>query len=383
MRLTSAFGRLLKTAAFGFIVCLSYPAGADSLRDVYERLLQDPGDTALNLRYAKLALEKGELRKALAAYERILARDPNNEDAKAGLARVQRLLKPDFTQFVVVTGAQFESNPRRYDSSVPRKRDGVFFGRLQITNERKFGDLRLRTIGDAFANAHINIRDLDFGFASVQSGPLVPAFSGWQLYPFVAGAYSWFDGNTFQWRGGVGVALENEGEGWLRSVGVRGDYSFIGQSFSSKDAYVIEVNARFVKSGAILKKGIVSVSPIYRYNGVQGKGDPNFGPLGDLYPLTYHQLGGRIDYFYQVAPVITLNVHFGAEYRHYFEQVTFEKKNRRDIFMAPGAQVIWTGLFKNRADVIFSYRFEYNTSNDSFQRYTNHILGVRMLWRFN
>ena len=60
------------------------------LRRVFEQILQDPGNPGLNFRYARLATDKGDIRKALAAYERILAQDPNNEEAKAAIRRIQR-----------------------------------------------------------------------------------------------------------------------------------------------------------------------------------------------------------------------------------------------------------------------------------------------------
>ena len=50
----------------------------DEIADVFDQLLSSPDDPALNLRYAELALAKGETRKALSAHERILARDPTN-----------------------------------------------------------------------------------------------------------------------------------------------------------------------------------------------------------------------------------------------------------------------------------------------------------------
>ncbi|HDL16757.1 MAG TPA: hypothetical protein ENH27_02830, partial [Rhizobiales bacterium] len=44
---------------------------ADEMAAVFDQLLSSPDDPALNLRYAELAIAKGETRKALAAYERI------------------------------------------------------------------------------------------------------------------------------------------------------------------------------------------------------------------------------------------------------------------------------------------------------------------------
>ena len=59
-------------------------AAEENLDTLFVRILINPTDVDLNLRYAKLAEEQGEIRKALATYERILLQDPDNSEAKAG-----------------------------------------------------------------------------------------------------------------------------------------------------------------------------------------------------------------------------------------------------------------------------------------------------------
>lgn len=356
-------------------------AAPDEYRDVFDRILQDPGNAGLNLRYARLAIRKGELRKALAAYERILAADPNNEEAKIGLRRVRELLKPNYTQIIAIFGGQYESNPLRLSSRVPTDDDGVFFARVILDDERRIAGRRWRSNMDTYANFHIDIRRLDYGVTAFNTGPLLPIAKSWQVHTFVSGAYSWYDGRTFQWRGGGGMTFEPLSAGLLRSITVKGEYNFIGNSFSKRDAYVIELSSRFIKVGLFTPKGIASLSPYYRYNGIVDQGDVFLGPSGDLYPLRYHQMGARFDYFLEIRPKVTVNANITIEYRDYLDDVFFTTDHRRDLYVAPGTQLILAGLFKGRADVIFSYRFEYNSSNDGYLRYVNHIAGVRMLWR--
>src|SRR5688500_4001798 len=104
------------------------------LRQVFEQILQDPGNPGLNLRYARLAIDRGEVRKALAAYERILAQDPNNEQAKAGIRRIQRELEPSVTKVTLLLGGQYESNARRVPGRAANLHDGSLMGRLQATD---------------------------------------------------------------------------------------------------------------------------------------------------------------------------------------------------------------------------------------------------------
>ena len=71
-----AFGLFIAGA---ILPCAAHAQDDAELRRIFEQILQDPGNPGLNLRYARLAVERGEIRKALAAYERILAQDPGNE----------------------------------------------------------------------------------------------------------------------------------------------------------------------------------------------------------------------------------------------------------------------------------------------------------------
>src|SRR6185436_16825386 len=119
-----------------------------------------------------LAIERGEIRKALAAYERILAQDPNNEDAKAGIRHIQRELEPSVTRVTLLAGAQFDSNPHRLQGRDGNRYDGSFFGRLQALDERRIGALRWRSEADIYANWHLRFHDIDFGLAGGRLGPV-------------------------------------------------------------------------------------------------------------------------------------------------------------------------------------------------------------------
>ena len=74
---------------------------ADEISDVFDQLLSTPDDPALNLRYAELAMAKGETRKALAAYERVLAHDPDNAEVRRAYKKAKRQLQPAVTAFTL------------------------------------------------------------------------------------------------------------------------------------------------------------------------------------------------------------------------------------------------------------------------------------------
>lgn len=111
-----SFWRVLVVAA---IAVFATPGQvlADEITSVFDQLLSNPDDPALNLRYAELAMAQGETRKALSAYERVLARDPDNAEARRAYKKAKRQLQPAVTAFTLTTGLVFESNPRQVRSS--------------------------------------------------------------------------------------------------------------------------------------------------------------------------------------------------------------------------------------------------------------------------
>ena len=78
--------RLVALATF-FLLATPAIAAPDELARLNAQIINNPTDIELNLRYARLAEQRGEPRKALAAYERVLIYDPNNVEAKSGLDR--------------------------------------------------------------------------------------------------------------------------------------------------------------------------------------------------------------------------------------------------------------------------------------------------------
>src|SRR5262245_25252301 len=131
-------------AATGMAVSPADASDSD-LRALYAQVIRNPTDTELNLRYARLAEERGMVRWALAAYERMLLNDPGNEEVKRGLQRLRRKLQPDTTQFAFETGGIFESNPRYTPNNA--RSELQILSSLGVRDERTLGDLRWRTTG--------------------------------------------------------------------------------------------------------------------------------------------------------------------------------------------------------------------------------------------
>ena len=359
------------------------------LRRVFEQLLQDPTNTDLNFRYARIARERGELRKALAAYERVLATDPDNEEAQESIRRVRRLLlEPDKTEITVVIGGQYESNPQHEVDTNSSTDDGILVGRVVVTDERKFGETRWRTNGDLFSNWHAKFGEIDFLNLGVRTGPVFELTEGWDIHPAVGASYAILDSETFFYEGSFSVAIEAVDGGVFKSLNLRAAYDQIDDEIAGANAYVLEINPRFVVADLVTTNDSLIVNPLYRFNGTEGTGASGTGASGDTFPLNYQQIGGRVDYYFPITPEIYVGVNLTGYYEDYNESVIDPltgletSENREDVYLSPGAQVIFARVFLANHDVVVSYQYETNLSNDDFEDFENHIAGVRSVWRF-
>ncbi len=376
-------------AAIAVFVALSAPAapafaqdGSDrEMRRVFEEILKDPGNPSLNLRYARMAIDRGELRQALVAYERILARDPDNEDAKEGLRRVQRQLEPSITRINILSGAQYESNARRGPRPSGSTYDATLFVRANLRDDRTVGTMRWVSRAEVYANYHPRFHDIDYGSVEGLTGPVFDFGENFRIHVFAGAGYSWLERRTFFTEATAGATFEFEDLGPLRDIQVRWGYEVLGRAFSTRDGTYVEVAPR-VQFRDMLSKGATFIAvPYWRYNGVFGSGPPGFDPLNIPFPARSHQFGVRIDYFVPMTSWLTVDFNFAYDYRHYFETVSDLSKQRRDHTFVPGVQLIIPNLFKGQIDLIGHYAFEYRSTNDGPERYRNHIAGLRFLWR--
>jgi len=351
------------------------------MRRIFEQILRDPSNPGLNTRYARMAADRGEYRKALAAYERILARDPNNAEAKAAIADLLRQTEPAYTNITFVVGALWESNPRHERRQSHRTDDASFLGRASISDERRLAGMRWRTDADVSFLYYPTFHDLDLGTVGGRTGPVIEIVDGLRLNPFVGMAYTVLRRRTYNTEPTAGMVLETDNTGPLKSVTVRWGYNFVGRGFSDRDGTFVEVYPNFEFRNLVIDRSLAAFTPYWRYNGVFGSGAPTDDNRNQPFPTRQHQLGARADYYVPVTEWLTAGLNFTYEYRHYFERIPLEGKNRRDHVYAPGAQLIFGSFVDNRLDVIASYLFEYRHSNDGTALYQNHTAAIRLLWR--
>lgn len=378
--------RLSAWLAIGLAVistpCWSQQAPPAELQQLFQHLLQNPSDVGLNFRYAELAIEQDRLRSALAAYERILATDPENAAAKEGIDRIRRLLRPEFTDAIVIVGGQYETNPLLAGKGVPGGDDVLATTQGQVIDERRVGGYRLGSEGDFFANFHNRFTDVNYGRVGGSTGPILGLNEDWEIQPAVGAAYAWLDGQSFYGEGSSRLSLISQGAGPLRRIDFQFAYDKISETFAHRDAYQLEVSPQFYWINQVTDQDIVLLNPFYRYNGVAGDGPAGRGPTSQPFPLISNQYGGRVDFYVTLRENIAFDANFTGYYQPYNVSVLGRPKTRHDRLLSPGAQIILKELFWKRHDLIFAYQFEDNSSNDDTETFDNHILSVRSLWRF-
>ncbi len=361
-------------------------AGVDpELRQIYRQILRDPANIELNLRYARLAEKKGELRKALAAYERILINDPGNREAQAGSQQILLLLKPGFTRWTAIFGGDYASNPRLSSSRlIDPGGDFTGSGQLFVVDERRIGGRRWRSNGQIFANLHKRFRSLDYGYVGGDVGPLLAARGGWTIRPAFGAAYSWLDQKTLLTELSVLLGIEAPQTGAFQRIDFRFAFDFIGSKFSNdRNGMIFEVAPQWLVRNLVKRGDGLTIRPSFLYNGATG---PEPDPLlvrGDLFPNRYQQYALRLTYY---VPVLGGKVFAGltldSSLRLYSVKVFAQAERRRDTYLAPGAQLVFPQLLHPKHDLIIQYRFENNVSNDGTQNFRNHFAGFRSVWRF-
>ena len=216
----------------------------------------------------------------------------------------------------------------------------------------------------------------------MRAGPVFELTEGWGIRPAVGASYAVLDSEPFFYEGSFSLSIESTEGGTFRSLNFRGAYDAIDSEIAGADAYVFEVNPRFVFPALLTEGDQAIVNPVYRYNGVRGSGATGTGANADTFPLRYHVIGVRADYFFPITAETYGRLNLTANYEIYNEQVFGKTKDRRDLYLVPGAQLIMSRVFHPRHDIVIGYQYERNLSNDKFEDFENHIARVRSVWRF-
>jgi hypothetical protein len=354
------------------------------LKRLYAQILRDPTNSELNIRYAQLAEQRGEIRKALSAYERVLVNDPNHPEVRRALQRIRRQLQPDTTQFFAELGAAWDSNPRRVPTG--ESADGVILARLSMRDERGIGNgNRWRTIGQLAGDIYFDNSDLSYGYAGFYTGPLIDITPTIALHAALGAGTSYYDQKHFYNEATAHLLFESYLEGAYHTVRIRTGYRSYNDSFPSDDGFFADITGRFSFTNVFAGGDVVSLSPWYRWSDIGGIGYSVFTPTEQVQPGRYSEFGGRVEYLRRTAEWLTVGGGIWASSRRYensFDISTLTTTRRRDVLYSPFATAIFHGVFGYQTDMRVQYRFEHNDSTVAFRDYEAHIGTVMFLSRF-
>jgi hypothetical protein len=337
-------------------------ARADELDRVFRAVLNDPTSSALNLRYARLALARGQNRKALAAYERVLETDPFNAEARAGLHTLKLALEPVVTRLRVELGGEYETNPRELPRSVSRPNDTHGLARFSLYDQRAMLGHIWRTRARGLAEIYDDLSDLDFWRAGVFTGPVFDLGDGVELHVAPGGSLAWLDHEFFYAEPGLWLTVGNLWPGVVERIDIRGGYRDVSNNFFNGNGYVADVIVTHKSRGVLIAGDAFYLYPRFRYREPSGSSTSGFGGPSGFFPGDFIEFGGRAYYLVPIAPHVIFGLQVFAHYRKYKQDIRFGTKRRRDWFVAPGVQILLPNILSERSK--------------------NHVAGVRAIRRF-
>lgn len=363
------------------LVQVNSPALAANSSSLIRQLLNDPANIELNLRYAQEAERRGELRKALQAYERLVANHPDDAGLRRKLLRIKRLLKPAVTLAYLAVGAEYATNPRQLSNAEPREETGILSAHVIVYDERTLKRTRWRSYASAETHLYGEADNLTNGRISFATGPLIDLSNTLKLHVAPEAAFRWLDGEWLYTEGAINLSLKGLHKGTVQSVTLRVGYRDVNEVFSDSSGIAIDLTGRFAANDKLTKGDTLFFLPRFRYSEPTGD-EPDRLFSSAIFPGDYYETGARLAYFVPLFGNLQLGAGFAAYYRHYDQNVVFDTKDREDVVISPTAHLILQDIAGGKVDVRVDYRFEKNDSNDSTEDFENHVVGVRTLRRF-
>ncbi len=364
--------------AVGF-TAFAFPAAADELTAAYQRVLANPADSDLSLQYAMIAEGRHEYRKALSAYERVLLNDPNNAAAKRGLVRVRRIIQPPSTQFTAEAGGMWQSNPELVASGATA--DYVPYTQLRIRDERPIAGTRWRTLGSLYGEYHTEHHDLNYGYAGIETGPLVDLGATMlTLYPSIGAAVSSSDNKFFYDEFNASAMVQGYLGGAYQWVRLRTGYRDFAPSATSTSGWYVDARGQWSFQNVIHQNDVASIAPWFLWSNVGGS-ITDTANVFTYSPGRYLDGGTRLEYSKKLTDRWTLALNVGLSARRYMVDVAPDGESRQDYTVSPGATLRFANAFGPQSDFRLTYRFDHNTSNDSSHRYDAQTVMASVVFR--
>ena len=358
----------------------SASAHSKELDQLYARVLRDPANTELNLRFARLAEDEGVLRWALMAYERVTLNDPNNWDAKVGLMRMRRALQPSYTLVTIDLGTGYESNPMYY---MPDGK-GAWFGQglVALTDERNIGGQRWRSNGAVFGQVNARYGDLNYAHAGGETGPVFDLLPSVSFTPMLGGSVAYFDDRFYYAEGSASATFEGTSEGIYRSLRFRAAYRSYDDFFPTQEGWYYDIRARVVIPQVFGDSSSLALTPWVLWSDMSGVVQNAL--VQEIQPGAYTEYGGRVESFKALTSWMSIGANFQISRRDYRTDIVVATGDKReDTVLIPGATLLFPGLFWNEWDLRLDYRYIRNNSNDATKEFADNIVSASVTKRFD
>lgn len=354
---------------------------ADELDALYQRILREPANTELNLRFAQLAAEQGKPRWALMAYERVLMNDPENFQAKLGLMRIKAEMAPNTTVVSVELGSAYESNPMYYLPGGQSTFLGT--GLITLQDERNIAGTRWRSSGAMFGQVNTRYGQLNYGYAGGETGPVFYWLPGWSISPALGAAVGYFDDRFYYGEGSASLTFESAKDNVFRALRVRAAYRAYDNYFPSQEGWYYEARGRIAVQNMLGERTTVAFAPWFVWSDISGI--VTNALVQEIQPGAYSEVGGKIEVYKNLTDWLLVGASFSASWRDYRNDfvVNIPGEKRHDTLLLPGATLLWKGFFWQQADLRLDYRYLRNNSNDPTKEFTDQLVSATAVMRFD
>jgi len=352
-------------------------ARAEDLSELNALILENTQDVELNLRYARLAEQQGELRLALAAYERVLINNPDNEEAQRGFTRVRRILEPPHNSLRVEVGVEWDTN--KLNIANWDEETYSTYWRVSGVDERRIGSQRWRTNVNFDGEIVPDIEELNYARLGAQTGPIKDVGPNLAAHPTLGLAVATLDDSYYYAEANVGVTLEGQRDGvsfWTRA---RAGWRSYAEDATADEGPQAELAAGVSIPRIATQRDSLTLVPWARWSGVEGSAFDLFN--AEVTPGEYAEYGIDANYQFQFNDHVVVSA--GAlAYDRVYTSTEVNGETRRDFYVAPQVTVSFQNVLPCQCAVNFTWRWRANDSNDPAADYDAEQVSAALVARF-
>ncbi len=348
-----------------------------TLSKMFGEIMRNPGNIELNVRYAKLAEQSGEPRRALAAYERILGSHPGNKMALGEIERLRKALGLETeagpeTNYSIVLGAKYEHNAAHRDSSFLPFDSAASSVSLGAQDERELIGERFRSNARMYGDFHSRYEKGDLLFIGADTGPVFKFSDDISVRPAISVSHARVKFRHLFNSTSILANIDNGAEEALfKSLDLSIGYDDFATRYPGQDGAFFTTGANFALADTNTNEAL-HLSPHYRYSHTTGQN----------YAKRNHAYGLKTNYTYPLTDSLSLAPNLGLTYKNYVGNEIDEKNERWDFLTEPGIKLILSDFLIEDSSISIGYGFERNWSNDGDKTYKNHIVGGKIGWLF-